>query len=351
MPSALAIAALAAALLVPTAAHAKLQGAFSVSLAPGLDTNPSRIVGEDAGADPLLAATGSARGRLRLGAAHLLSARYDLGLKKFLTEANEDVAVQQLGLDYLTRLGPLAVGLDGSGKWRLSRGGSRDYRDAAGDAFVDWSLSRELAARLCAGVRWFSYPPDSSYSSFGPRVSLALRYQPLRRLGLSLAVSGVLPSYEGTARRPDGELSADPRRDRQLAAQVQATLRGSVLAQATYLWSGNWSNSFGESTQRHRLAAALTARLPLSLFASAQAAWQAIHYPDGLFLSKELIDMLLYDDEAQSSLALKLARPITEVFEIEAKYAVYWVALPAEGDDPSLDYVRQLATLGLSARW
>ncbi|MGI5862467.1 MAG: hypothetical protein ACOX6T_10485 [Myxococcales bacterium] len=341
----------AALLLLPTAAHAKLRGAFSVSLGPGLDTNPGRIVGGDSRADPLLAATGSAHGRLRLGADHRLSARYDLGLKKFLSETDEDVAVQQLGLDYATRLGPLAVGFDGSGKLRLSRGGSRDYRDAAGDAFVEWSLSHALATRLSAGVRWFSYPPDSSYSSFGPRASLALRYQPWRKLGLSLAVSGTLPDYEGTARRPDGELSAEPRRDRQLAAQLQASFRGPVLAQASYLWSGTWSNSFGESTRRHRIAAALTARLPLSFFASAQVAWQAIHYPEGLFLSKELLDLLLYDDESQSSLSLKLARPITKVLEIEAKYAVYWVALPAKGEDPALDYVRQLATLGLAARW
>lgn len=351
MPRASTIAALAALLAAAAPADAKMASAFSASLCPGVDTNPRRIVGEEAELDGFLAFTGNARARLGIAAGHQLSGRYDLGLKKFLEQSAEDVAVQQLDLDYAARLGRLAVGLDASGKLRLSRAGSRDYRDASGDAFVDWSASRRIALRLSAGARWFGYPPDDAYSSFGPRASLAVRLQPLRRLGVSAAVLGVLPDYRGSARLPSGELSEQPRRDRQLAAQLQVSFRGPLLAQASYLWSGAWSNSFGESTQRHRISAAVTARLPLSIFASAQAAWQFIHYVDGLFLSKELLDMLLYDDEAQSSLAIKLARPVSELVDLELKYAVYWIELPPRGDDPALGFVRQTATLGAALRW
>jgi hypothetical protein len=348
----LAIAALVAlASAVAPNADAKVEGGLSGSLSPGVDTNPRRVVGQSSEIDGFLAATGNAFGRLTLDGIHVLGARYDLGLKKFWTQDSEDLIVQQLDLDYLARLGALALGVDASGKLRLSRGGTRDYSDMSGEGFADWSLSRTLAARLTLGARYFDYPPDNAYSSFGPKAGLSVRVQPVRALGFAVGLIGARPVYEGMARNPDGELTDVGRCDRQLAAQLQASWRGPLVVQATYLWSGVWSNSFGESSQRHRIAAALTARLPGSIFASLHAAWQRIHYPDGLFLSKELLDLMLYDDESQSSVAVKLARPLSRAIDAELKYAVYWIELPNQGDEPSLSYLRQMAAVGISARW
>ena len=61
--------------------------------------------------------------------------------------------------------------------------------------------------------------------------------------------------------------------------------------------------------------------------------------------------MLLYDDESQSSLAFKLARPVSERIDVELKYAVHWIELPPRGAEPALGFVRQTATLGAALRW
>ncbi len=345
------IAVAAALLLFSAPALAEAEGELSGSLAPGVDTNPRRIVGEEPSPDFLLSLTGNARGRVSFGPRSVAAARYDLGLKKFLEQRGEDVAVQQLDLDVAARFGAWSLGANGAGKLRLSREGERDYGDLSGEGFVSLGLSRTASARAALGARWFSYPPDPDYGSLGPRASLGLRWALLRSLGLSFGLVGGLADFRGNARLESGETGGTRRRDRLLAGQLQLSFRGPVAIQGGYQWSGNWSNSMGESSQRHRISAALTAALPWSCFGSLHGAWQRIHYPDGLFLSKELLDMLLYDDEAQSSLAAKLARPLGRRVELEIKYALYWIELPPRGDEETLTYTRQMASVGAAFRW
>ena len=208
-----------------------------------------------------------------------------------------------------------------------------------------FQLSQRFATRTAR-----RYPHEDDYGFLSGELSLWGTWQPHRRVLLTLGVRGVLPDYDGDARLADASLGDERRRDHLLSVRLQAAYRGPVAVQAGYLWVGNWSNSFGESFQRHRLFAAMTARLPWSIFVGLHLAWQSVHYPDGLFLSDDLIDLLLYDDESLSNSTLKLARPIGRHLEIELKYSLSYGELPRRDDDTSLSYLRQVATIGIVGR-
>ena len=60
---------------------------------------------------------------------------------------------------------------------------------------------------------------------------------------------------------------------------------------------------------------------------------------------------MLYDDEAQSSSTLKISKPINRYLEIELKYKLSWADLPRRFGDSSLTYFRQLAMMGITAKF
>ena len=328
-------------------------GDASVELRGGFDTNARRVIGETSVTDAFAALNAMARGSLLLGDAHLLSGRYDLGLKKFYDMAPEDLIVQQLALGYAPRVGAWSFSVDARVKIRSSRNGLRDYLDIHGDVAAVRQLPCGWSLRLEAGGRNFRYPLQEEYGFADGHAALWGLWQIRRSMRLALGIQGTMPYYLGDARLPDASYDTGRRRhDKTLAVQLKFSWRGPVALQAGYLWVGNWSNAFGESFQRHRIFGAVTARLPWSVFAGIHVAWQTLHYPDGLFLSDELIDLMLYDDESQSSSTLKLSRPIIQGhLDVELRYKLAWVDLPRRYGDASLSYLRQVGTLGLAGRF
>ncbi len=355
MARTLQLVALVCALLAGTAKAApKWKLAGTVSAGPGVDTNPRRTLGEEVGlydqADGFLYLTGSGRARIVFDEAHSVSGRLELGARKFLQELGEDVVAVDGGAGYGFQHERWMLGLDTGGKIRRSRIGDRDYTDLAADAFADYLWSDPLTLRLSAGVRGFLFPDNPLQDSLGPQLTLSGRYQLARRHNLAAAFGGAPRFYDSGRRRGDGTFDDVQRRlDRQLWAQLSYGYRGTVAVQAGLGWMQQASNSFGESTDRYRAFVALSRKLPLDLYAMVQGTLQLIRYPDGIFLAREL---LLQDDEAQSSLAAKLCWPMTEHFDLEAKYGLYWIRLPDEAEnDPSLNYLRQTFNLGVTARW
>ncbi|MBI5543001.1 MAG: hypothetical protein HY901_03885 [Deltaproteobacteria bacterium] len=358
MSRAPAIVALVAALaLSPPAPAVTAHGSVTASVGSGFDSNPTRTVGTEASADGYLGLTASGQGRLTLGDSQQLSGRYDIGLRKYLQTAPEDLAVQQAELEWSMQVGRALLGADGSGKWRVARSGIRDYADAIAELFFDWAFAKELSARLAAGARGYVYPPDGDYSHAGPQAAVSARWQPSRRHLVTLRLFGALPYYRGKARLVEAteDLSGVGRRDRQMGAQLSYALRGPVALQVGYAFVRVDSNSYGEASERHRLWGAAGIKLPLRLFASVQAAWQLLRYPDGIFFSESL---LLLDDESQSSAGLKLAWAATERIDLEVRYAAYWIALP-KVHDPSDSAVevagstwwRHTGHLAVTFRW
>ncbi len=344
-----AIAALAAVALSPVPARAGFQGSLTASAGPGYDSNPRRTVGQESAFDPMVYLTATGKGRLTLSEAHSLAGRFEIGAKKFVAVQDEDVLVQQLDLAYGAQLGDWILGADGLAKLRHSRGGARDYTDLDAGLFVDCALSRRAGLRLEAGVRRFLYSPDPGFDALGARGALSARWSPARRHVLSAALSLALPAYAALARRSQAEVSDVHRKDRVVGAQVTYAFRGPLALQATYAFFEVDSNSFGEKSSRHRISAAATGRLPLGLIGTVQVAWQFIRYPDGIFLSEAL---LLQDDESQSSVVAKLALPVSSTVDLELRWALYWIALPArEAGSPALSYLRQTGGLGLAVRF
>jgi hypothetical protein len=331
----------------------RANGEATITFNAGVDTNARRVIGEEAVSDAFAGLAGTARGELSLDDRHRLHGRYDLGLKKFFNLDAEDLMVQQLALGYVASTASnWTFEASANAKLRFSRNGLRDYLDLSGDLSARWRIARGLALKGELGVRHFSYPHEEDYGFWGLRGGLWGLWQVHRRLQLALGVRGALPTYEGFARASDEMPGSVVRRDRLLSLQLQASYRHQRAAfQGGYLWVGNWSNSLGESFQRHRVFVAMTTRLPWSVFVGLHLAWQTLHYPDGLYLSDDLIDLLLYDDESQSSSTLKLARPLTEHIEIELKYSLSWMELPRRDDDTSLSYLRQVGTISLVGRF
>lgn len=257
--------------------------------------------------------------------------------------------MQQLELEYSARLGGLALGAAGFAKLRESRGGARDYRDYDAGLYADQALGRGVSLRLSAGVRRYFYLPDHGYDALGPRVALSGRWALSRSHAFIAAASLSLPGYSAQVRISKTEISGERRRDRVVGGQIGYAYRGPVALQASYSLYQVASNSFGESSVRHRLFAAAAGRLPLTLVGSIQVAWEFIRYPDGIYLSPEL---LLQDDESQSSVAAKLALSLSAKADLELRWALYWISLPArDAQSPSLSYLRQTGGFGVSLRW
>ena len=329
---------------------ARLTGGASVTLNLGVDTNARRVIGETAVTDTFAGLSARAKGGVHLGQNHLFHGRYDIGLKKFINLDAEDLMVQRLRRGYAAHLSAWRFDTEAEAKLRSSRNGLRDYLDVSALFSARRQIGRDVSLRGEMGARRFSYPHADDYGFWAGELSLWGTWQPHRRVQLTLGVRGALPDYDGEARLSDASHGDERRRDHLLSVRLQAAYRGPVVVQAGYLWIGNWSNSFGESFQRHRLFAAMTARLPWSIFVGLHLAWQSVHYPDGLFLSDDLIDLLLYDDESLSNSTLKLSRPIGRHLEIELKYSLSYGELPRRDDDTSLSYLRQVATIGVVGR-
>lgn len=327
-------------------------GDATVALLTGLDTNARRVIGEQEVTDAFASLSGQARGALLIGSSHYLHGRYDIGLKKFFDLDSEDLIVQRLEVGYSPSFGRWTISLDGRGKLRNSRDGVRDYRDLDAELSARRTLPRGFSLRAEGGFRDFNYPHQEAYGFKSVYAGLGGSWRIHRTVVASLDVSGALPEYEGHARASDASYDDERyRNDKSLSVQAKVAWRGPVALQVGYLWVGNWSNSYGESFQRHRVFLGCAARLPWSVFLGVHLAWQTLHYPDGLFLSDDLVDLMLYDDESQSSSTLKLSRPLNQYLELELKYKLSWVDLPRRYDDASLNYVRHVGTLGLVGRF
>lgn len=294
--------------------------------------------------DAALGLLGAAEGRMT-GERLQLVGRYELGGRKYVRYPAEDVLVQAAALEGSAALGTsLGVGLEGRAKDR--RGGSRDYSDLGASAFLEYAPEVRLALRVRLGAHRFVYRPDARANFGEPEWGFLGRYRFNRRHTLSVFGEYGARRYGVQARPPPSQedLELGRRRDRALSAGTGYTYRGSWAAGLTYSFQEVSSNSFGETVLRHRLSGSAGIRLPWNVMLLAQGTLGLSRYPDGIFLSPEII--LVEEDEGQNSLSLKLARPVSEHVDMELSYALYNTNLPRNG----LSYFRQVAGLGFTWR-
>ncbi len=274
-----------------------------------------------------------------------LVGRYDGGGRKYLAFPGEDVLVQAAALEGSLAVGSsLGVGVEGRAKDR--RGGSRAYTDLAASAFLEYAPDARLSLRLRAGAHRFLYRPSFSASFGGPEVGFLARYRLDKRHAFTVSGEYGERRYSASQRYPPGETPAwtGRRQDGALMTSVGYSYKGPLALGLAYSYLENNSNSYGESVQRHRLSGTAGVRLPWKLMLLAQGSLGYNGYPDGVFLSPEIT--LLEDDEAQHTLSLKLARPLSDQLDVELSYAMYGTELSRN----DLFYFRQVAGVGLTWR-
>ena len=327
---------------------ADVDGSVRVTARMLADSNAPRDFSDDQAPRPdldaalgLLAAT---EARVT-GERRQLVGRYELGGRKYLRYPNESVLVQAAALEGSAALGStLGVGIEGRAKDR--RGGSRDYSDLGANAFLEYAPEVRLALRVRLGAHRFVYRPDAKANFGGPEYGFLGRYRFNRRHALSVFGEYGARRHGVQARPPPSNegLELGRRRDRVLSAGTGYTYRGAWAAGLTYTFQEATSNSFGETVLRHRLSASAGVRLPWNVMLLAQGALGLSRYPDGIFLSPEII--LVEEEEGQNSLSLTLVRPVSERVDMELSYALYNTSLPRNG----LSYFRQVAGLGFTWR-
>lgn len=339
---------LLAALVLPGGARAAdMEGSLRITGRALVDSNAPRdfrtpqtpAPEPDLGLSLLASGEGRATGESFQGVG-----RYELGGRKYVRYPSEDVLIQAAALEGSMALGTqLGLGVEGHGKDR--RGGSRDYLDLGADAFLEYVPDVRLALRIRAGAQRFVYRPDATANFGGSEVGFLGRYRFDRRHSLSVFGEYGSRGYGAQARPPPEEaLSLGRRQDGALSAGATYTYRGPVALGLTYTFQEISSNSFGETLERHRLSGSAGLKLPWNVTLLAQGSLGLSRYPDGIYLSPEII--LVEEDEGQNSLSLKLARPVNEHLDLELTYGLYSTRLPRN----DLSYLRQVAGLGLTWR-
>ncbi len=345
------LAALALVVVLP--ASAETRGALRLWVAPGVDTNARRepTPSADASASPpatdaALSAIGNAEGSY-LGERFRVSGRYEVGARKFLHLQTEDQLTQAARIDATRALGHyLGVGISASAKDR--RGASRDYDDLSAEAVVELVPDEAVQLKVHGGGHRFLFWNPFEYSFAATELGAEARYQFDRHHGGLLFAGLGQRRYPGEAHDSPlvGTSSAGPRRreDQVLTGGLGYSYRGPFTLQLTYSFTEHDSNSFGETTQLHRLSASAGMRLPLRLSLFAQGVVQLAHFPDGVYTSGQL--NLVEDDDAHNALSLRLVRPLAEHLDLDLRYALYQDRLPQN----QLSYLRQVVAVGLTFR-
>jgi hypothetical protein len=202
------------------------------------------------------------------------------------------------------------------------------------------------SSSTCRTCAWHSGCGPDARANFGnPELGFLGRYRFNRRHAMSVFGEYGARRHGVQARPPpDVEASLGRREDVALSAGAGYTYRGPLALGLTYTFQELSSNSFGETVLRHRLSGSAGLRLPWNLTLLVQGALGLSRYPDGIFLSPEIV--LVEEDEGQNSLSVKLARPVDEHLDAELSYGLYGTSLPRN----DLSYMRQVVGLGLTWR-
>ncbi len=324
----------------------ELHGSARVWAGSGLDTNPRRDFtskGVRPPTDVFGSLVGQLAGSLDTERLHL-SGNWEGGGRKFLLYPSEDTEVQTAWASLAYDLTPyLGVGVEGTGRDR--RGAERDYSDLTGSALIDFFPDRHLDFRVHAGAHRFLFWDRFDYSFATASFGGDARYRFDKRHSLT-----VFGAYE--PRKFNAQAAVDPnqpdpvypgvRKDSYFSVGAGYQYRGPWQLAADYAFTDSTSNSFGQSFRTHRLSLRGGVHLPFGFLALAQGVLQLVQYPDGVYLSPDLI--VLEDDENSSSVSLKLLHPLGRHFEVDARYGFYFARLPNNG----LNYLRHVVTVGLA---
>lgn len=239
--------------------------------------------------------------------------------------------------------------------------GARAFASSGADAGVRLVAGEGRAATLTAGVRRLDYKPDPDFDWLGQAAAVRVtdelwRAADERWLELAVAYRVERRGYRGRA-FTDGcapgeprtpacfAPTGEPRTDLQHVAGAELTYTGGEVLSLAYQLVLNDSASFGSSYVRHRLTLSATRALGRAWFATATITGQLDAFRDPLLVTDDLnMTFTSIDDENRSGAAVRVARAVSEAWELEARYA--FQADASGGDD--LTYRRHLVYAGLT---
>lgn len=336
-----------------------------------VDTNVTRVETGEAGGTPVAAPLFRAAfelGRTGVLGAHLRwRGHADLGARGVLGGAVESENI-------VTGAAQLAVERDGpDGTTLVARGSHydaralsagpdrRDFATSGVDVGLALPADDDRQARLTVGMRRLVFRRDADLDWAGPLLALELsdqvwrcrderaldltgRYQVERRGYAGLAFTRVAcpGGQEGVCVRPTAEARADLRH----TADLELLYTGPQVLSARYRLVVNDSSSYGSSLLRQRLDLAATIGLPARVFATATVTAQLDHFPEPYLAHVDDLDQPVdsIDDENRSGVALRLARPLSAGWQLEARAAAFANLLPREGRE----FRREVVYLGLT---
>lgn len=344
------VAVLLVLLTAATARAVEPRGRLRLVVGPGVDSNPRRDFtssGISTVPDMFLAGFVQAQGALLFDRVHV-SGNYDISGRKFLiTAPSEDTLVQNASLDVLWAAHRvLDVGAMLRGRDR--RGATRDYTDLGADALLAFLPDEHLEVRAHAGGHRFLFWNRFATSFFGPAFGGSVRYRFDKRHSAWASGDYEPRTFNAIRVLPPGSPAEDPpvvRADNFFSVGAGYGYKGKFQASLSYLFTTAISNGYGESFQRHRISGNAAFQLPLDLTLLVNGALQIASYPDGIYLSSELI--VLDDDENASNVTVKLVYPLGEHVELDVRGSGYFSRLSRN----ELTYLRLTGMLGVSVHW
>lgn len=260
------------------------------------------------------------------------------GGKLFLEQNSADMLLTQASLSwqkFLPTSSQLFTRLTLDFKDRTERRSLQDYYRAGGMWGVGGRPLPRLLLDARGGVRTFAFKPNPAASSRGFAANMSARLSLPAQLSL-------VTSYSWTQRRfalpmqervfpesPDGtsidgdQVYLEPgdrvRQDLFHAWTSSIAWQGPLLADLTYTWSLNRSNSYGQDLQRHNIGLSLTASLPWKFFCAGRIELQRTRYDDPILLDANFI----IDEDNRNMGTLSLVRTIAGGWETELRSSIY----------------------------
>lgn len=346
----LVLACMAIVSSVSVPANSKTRGL--VSLGGGVDTHPSKTIGEIDSPDMFWGLAANISGRWNINDRSFLELYSVLGLRKYWKSSEENGWVQKIGFRNPWKMEKAILGWEGEGQTRLSSSGDRNYFSFDSSLYYERRMAENLMARATMGLKSFLFPPEIVYNHVGPYMEFLLRYQMSRSHFFTMSCSESLLWHRGEVLRKTPLLFGEEptkRQDWPFEARGIYGYKGKIGLQLGYLMRWTKSNSFGENYWRHNWWALFSTRLWGQWVAMLQASYQYYQYTDGMSSQ----GLFLIDDESRSSVTAKISCPIWNKLDVETKYSLYWSPslVIDEGRERTPQYLRQVAFLEFAYRW
>lgn len=242
--------------------------------------------------------------------------------------------------------------------------GARTFRNLGADALMVMNASESTHLSLGFGGRSFEYKENSEFDWTG--IAATARFdttlwQPsggTRSVELAVTAGFEMRDFDSVALANICEPGADvndgcsaatsrQRRDRLQRVGAEVTWIGRVVAAAGYQVTVIDSTSYGQSLVRHKATASATTTLWMGFYGTLLGQLQIDQYLDGLVIKTDTqrSEFTSLDDENRSSLQVRIGRPVSETWSIEARGAI-WRNLGGDVSQADVEFRRASIYVG-----